>query len=85
MWARENGGQQSKSSLPSARDLELGKDFFKILKYTLPSARGLALDKAFFAECPTADIRQRLLYFFKIKFTERPVGVPRPGGPWADE
>jgi hypothetical protein len=31
--------------LPSARDLALGKDFFKIKKYTLPSAFDLALGK----------------------------------------
>jgi hypothetical protein len=33
------------TSLPSARDLALGKDFFKIKKYTLLSAPDLALGK----------------------------------------
>ena len=35
-------------SLPSVRDLALGKDFLKILKYSLPSARSLALGKESF-------------------------------------
>jgi hypothetical protein len=46
--------------LPSARDLALGKDFFKIKKYTLPSAFDLALGKGFFAECLSVGTRQRL-------------------------
>jgi hypothetical protein len=46
-------------SLPSARDLALGKVFL-ILKYTLPSARSLALGKAVFAECLPGDTRQGL-------------------------
>jgi hypothetical protein len=46
--------------LPSARDLALGKDFFKINKYTLPSAFDLALGKGFFAECLSGGTRQRL-------------------------
>jgi hypothetical protein len=50
------------SSLPSARDLALGKDFFKILKYSLPSARSLTLDKVSFAECPLGGTRQ--IYFY---------------------
>jgi hypothetical protein len=37
------------SSLPSARDLALGKDFFKILKYSLSSARSLTLGKVSWA------------------------------------
>ena len=49
-------------SLPSARDLALGKDFLKILKYSLPSARSLALGKVFFAECQLDDTRQRIFY-----------------------
>jgi hypothetical protein len=48
--------------LPNARDLALGKDFFKILKYSLPSARSLALGKVAFAECHPADTRQRFFY-----------------------
>jgi hypothetical protein len=51
------------SSLPSARDLALGKDFFKILKYSLPSARSLTLGKVAFAECPLGDTRQRFFYY----------------------
>jgi hypothetical protein len=50
------------SSLPSARDLALGKDFFKILKYSLSSARSLTLDKVSFAECPLGGTRQ--IYFY---------------------
>jgi hypothetical protein len=46
--------------LPSARDLALDKDFFKIKKYTLPSAFDLALGKGFFAECLSVGTRQRL-------------------------
>jgi hypothetical protein len=42
------------TSLPSVRDLALGKDFFLILKYALPSARSGALGKDDFAECPWA-------------------------------
>jgi hypothetical protein len=38
-------------SLPSARDLALGKVFLKILKYYLPSVRSLALGKVNFVEC----------------------------------
>jgi hypothetical protein len=49
-------------SLPSARDLALGKDFLKILKYSLPSARSLALGNVFFAECQLDDTRQRIFY-----------------------
>jgi hypothetical protein len=49
-------------SLPSARDLALGKDFLKILKYSLSSARLLALGKVFFAECQLDDTRQRIFY-----------------------
>jgi hypothetical protein len=44
--------------LPSARDLALGKDFFKILKYSLSSARSLTLGKEDFAECPLGGTRQ---------------------------
>jgi hypothetical protein len=50
-------------SLPSARDLALGKDFFLILKYSLPSAPDPALDKVLFAECPPGDTRQRLFHY----------------------
>jgi hypothetical protein len=46
------------SSLSSARDLALDKDFFKILKYSLPSARSLTLGKEDFAECPLVGTRQ---------------------------
>jgi hypothetical protein len=46
--------------LPSARSRALGKDFFKIKKYTLPSAFDLALGKGFFAECLSVGTRQRL-------------------------
>jgi hypothetical protein len=49
-------------SLPSARDLALGKDFLKILKYSFPSARSLALGKVSFAECQLDDTRQRIFY-----------------------
>jgi hypothetical protein len=51
---RVKGGEKEKkrgdpavflTSLPSARDLALVKDFFKIKKYTLPSANRQALDK----------------------------------------
>jgi hypothetical protein len=48
-------------SLPRARDLALGKDFLKILKYSLPSARSLALGKVSFAECLQAGTRQSML------------------------
>jgi hypothetical protein len=51
-------------TLPSARDLALGKDFFKILKYSLSSAHSAALGKytlQFFVECQPAGTRQRLL------------------------
>jgi hypothetical protein len=47
------------SSLPSARDLTLDKDFFKILKYALPSARSRALGEDGFAECQLTGTRQR--------------------------
>jgi hypothetical protein len=46
------------SSLPSARDLALAKDFFLILKYALLSARSRALGKDGFAECQLAGTRQ---------------------------
>jgi hypothetical protein len=49
-------------SLPSARDLALGKDFLKILKYSLPSARSPALGKVSFVECQLDDTRQRIFY-----------------------
>jgi hypothetical protein len=49
--------------LPSAHDLALGKDFFKILKYSLLSARSLALGEVVFAECPLGDTRQRFFYY----------------------
>jgi hypothetical protein len=45
-------------SLPSARDLALGKDFLKILKYSLPSVRLLTLGNEDFAECPLGGTRQ---------------------------
>jgi hypothetical protein len=51
---REEGeadGWLSSTSLPSARDVALGKDFLKIKIFTLPSAPYLALGKDFFAEC----------------------------------
>jgi hypothetical protein len=48
--------------LSSARDLTLGKDFFKNLKTTLPSAPDMALGKAVFVECSSTGTRQR---FFK--------------------
>jgi hypothetical protein len=51
-------------SLSSARDLTLGKDFLKILKYSLPSARSLALSKVFFAECHLWALGKLLFYFF---------------------
>jgi hypothetical protein len=47
------------SSLSSARDLALGKDFFLILKYALSSARSRALGKDGFAECQLTGTRQR--------------------------
>ena len=50
------------SSLPSARDLALGKDFFKSLKYSLSSARSPTLGKVSFAECPLGGTRQ--IYFY---------------------
>jgi hypothetical protein len=50
------------TSLPSARDLALGKDFFLILKYALPSARSGALGKDDFVECPLGGTRQ--IYFY---------------------
>jgi hypothetical protein len=50
-------------TLPSARDLALGKDFLKILKYSLPSARSWALGKVVFAECPRCDTRQRFVNY----------------------
>jgi hypothetical protein len=54
-------------SLPSARDLALGKDFLKILKYALPSALDPALGKGLFAECSLTDTRQRIdLGFLEI-------------------
>jgi hypothetical protein len=59
-------------SLPSARDLALGKDFLKILKYSLLSARSLALGKDVFAECPLSKTRQRFFYY------------SLPSVPWAD-
>jgi hypothetical protein len=52
-----------KRSLPSARDLALGKDFFKILKYTLLSALDAALGKGVFAECHPGDTRQRFCHY----------------------
>jgi hypothetical protein len=59
---RKNGKAVYFLSLPSARDLAPGKDFFKILKYSLSSARSLALGKVSFAECQLDDIRQRIFY-----------------------
>jgi hypothetical protein len=56
---RKNGRVVYFLSLPSARDLALGKDF---LKYSLPSARSLALGKVSFAECHPASTRQRIFY-----------------------
>jgi hypothetical protein len=38
-------GHSAKTTLPSAADLALGKEYFKILKKSLPSARSLALGK----------------------------------------
>jgi hypothetical protein len=58
--------------LPSARDLALGKDFFKIKKYTLPSAFDLALGKGFFAECLSVGTRQRLDLGFLKKLCREP-------------
>jgi hypothetical protein len=58
--------------LPSARDLVLGKDFFKIKKYTLPSAFDLALGKGFFAECLSVGTRQRLDLGFLKKICQEP-------------
>jgi hypothetical protein len=43
----EPGREVYFTSLPSARDLALGKDFFLFLKFALPSARDLALGKDF--------------------------------------
>jgi hypothetical protein len=48
------------TSLPSAHDLALGKDFFKIKKYTFPSALDPALGKDVFAECPLTSTRQSI-------------------------
>jgi hypothetical protein len=50
-------------SLPSASDLALGKDFFKIIKYSLPSARSAALGKDFFAECPPLRHSAKIPYY----------------------
>jgi hypothetical protein len=55
-----------KNTLPSARDLALGKDFFN-LKKSLPSANDLALDKDFFTECPN-----------QYKFCAHRVHRPKP-------
>jgi hypothetical protein len=55
---RKENPQVYFSYLPSARDLALDKDFFKILKYSLPSARSLTLGKVSFAECPVGGTRQ---------------------------
>jgi hypothetical protein len=52
----------SSTSLPSARDAALGKDFLKIKIFILPSAENLALGKDVFAECLRTDTRQSLLY-----------------------
>jgi hypothetical protein len=49
-------------TLSSPRDLALGKDFFKILKYSLSSAISLTLGKVSFAECPLGGTRQ--IYFY---------------------
>jgi hypothetical protein len=51
----------SSTSLPSARDAALSKDFLKIKIFILPSAPNLALGKIF-AECLRIDTRQSLLY-----------------------
>jgi hypothetical protein len=59
---RKNGRAVYLLSLPSARDLALGKDFLKILKYSLSSARSLALGKVSFVECHPAGTRQRIFY-----------------------
>jgi hypothetical protein len=59
---KKNGRVVYFLTLPSARDLALGKDFFKILKYSLPSARLLTLGKVSFVECPLGGTRQ--IYFY---------------------
>jgi hypothetical protein len=64
---REEGeavGRLSSTSLPSARDVALGKDFLKIKIFTLPSAPNLALGKDFFAECLCTGTRQSLYLGF---------------------
>jgi hypothetical protein len=62
----------TKQSLPSARSRALGKDFFKIKKYTLSSAFDLALGKGFFAECLSVGTRQRLDLGFLKKLCRVP-------------
>jgi hypothetical protein len=53
-------------TLPSARDLALGKDFFKILKYSLPSARSRALGKVVFAVCPRCDTTRQRFFNYSL-------------------
>jgi hypothetical protein len=62
------------TSLPSARDLALDKDFLIIKKFTLLSAPDLALGKAVFAECPLTGTRQRLDLGFLEKLCRVPHG-----------
>jgi hypothetical protein len=78
------------TSLPSARDLALDKDFLKIKKFTLLSAPDLALGKDLFAECQLTGTRQRLdLGFFRksmssakrLALGKEVVGVSTPGVP----
>ena len=57
------------TSLPSAHDLALDKDFFN-LKYSLPSALDLTLGKDVFAECRLTSTRQRSDVGFSNFFAE---------------
>jgi hypothetical protein len=61
---REVVGRLSSTSLPSARDVALGKDFLKIKIFTLPSSPKLALDKDVFVECLRIGTRQSLYLGF---------------------
>jgi hypothetical protein len=55
----------SSTSLPSARDAALGKDFLKIKIFILPSAPNLALGKIFFTECLMLTLgKANFNYFF---------------------
>jgi hypothetical protein len=62
------------TSLSSARDLALTKDFLKIKKITLPSAPDLTLGKEVFAVCPLTGTRQRPDLGFLEKLCQVPHG-----------